>query len=173
MLQTLISLFWSFFKIGCFGFGGGYAMITLIEEELQSHTWLSLKEFIDIIAIAEMTPGPIAINSGTFVGFKIALIPGALVATLGVVLPSFILVSILAYYFKKVKEVGFIDQILRCLRPVVIGLIFAAAFSISKSSYVDWKSIVIGLVVFGVMIKVKISPIVVIVLAGISGVLLY
>nr|WP_236777821.1 chromate transporter [Anoxybacter fermentans] len=173
ILQILLSLFLSFFKIGLFGFGGGYAMISLIQEELKSHGWLAIKDFINIIAIAEMTPGPIAINSATFVGFKVSSILGSIFATFGVITPSFILVIIVAHFFKKAQKSPYINAILKFLRPVVIGLILTAAFTISESSFIDLKSLIIGSAVFIVMLKTKVSPIFIIILSGLAGIILY
>ncbi|MCK4257596.1 MAG: chromate transporter [Halanaerobiales bacterium] len=172
-MKLLITLYLSFFKIGLFGFGGGYAMISLIQNELLTHGWLSLKDFVDIIAIAEMTPGPIAVNSGTFVGFKISSLSGAILATMGVITPSLILVLILAHFFNKVKNSPHTTTILTFLRPTVIGLIFAAGLSIGKFSMIDWKSYLIGGAVFLVMVKTKIHPILVIFLSGVVGVIIY
>ena len=172
-MSLLLKLYLAFFKIGIFGFGGGYAMISLIQDILIFYGWLSMKKFIDIIAIAEMTPGPIAINSGTFVGYKVASFSGALAATLGVITPSFILIIILAHFFNKVKDSTYMERIMQFLRPVVIALIFAAAYHISESSFVDWKSILIAGIVFISMLKTKISPILMIALSGVAGIILY
>ena len=172
-MGLLIRLYLSFFKIGLFGFGGGYAMISLIQNVLKQHGWLSIRKFIDIIAIAQMTPGPIAINSGTFVGYKVSSVAGSLAATLGVITPSFILIIILAHFFQKVKDSPYMATILEFLRPVVISLIFAAAFHISKTSFIDWKSMLIAGAVFVAMAKTKVSPILMIALSGVVGVILY
>ncbi len=172
-MPLLMQLFLSFFKIGLFGFGGGYAMVSLIQDELTFHGWLSMKTFVDIIAIAEMTPGPIAINSGTFVGYKVLSFLGAISATVGVVAPSFILVITLAHFFEKVKESPYVNAMLDFLRPAVIGLILAAAISFGESSLVDWKGFLIAGGVFLAMLKTKISPILLIVIAGAVGIILY
>ncbi|MFW6035667.1 MAG: chromate transporter [Halothermotrichaceae bacterium] len=172
-ISELIFLSLSFFKIGLFGFGGGYAMISLIQQELITHSWMTMEEFLDIIAIAQMTPGAIAVNSGTFVGYNVSTVIGSFTATVSVIAPSFILVLLLAYYFKKVKDLDYIEKLLLFLRPAVIGLIIAAAFTIGKSSFVDIKSILIAAGVLILMLSTKIHPILLIVLAGFSGVLLY
>ena len=99
-----LRLFFSFFKIGLFSFGGGYAMIPMIQKEIEINGWLAASEFVDIIAIAEMTPGPIAINSATFVGYKTAGFFGGMVATMGVALPSIILVFIVSSFFFKIQK---------------------------------------------------------------------
>lgn len=173
MLEILIDLFLSFFKIGLFGFGGGYAMISLIQNELISHSWMSIEDFINIIAIAEMTPGPIAINSGTFVGYKISRLPGSIIATVAVIVPSFILVLLLAHYYERIRNSRYIKILLLYLRPAVIALILGAAISIARTNVVDIKSIIIVLGVLVLMRRTNVHPITVIILAGLSGALIY
>lgn len=172
-MNLLIQLYLSFLKIGLFGFGGGYAMISLIQDELVQRGWLSIERYIDIIAIAEITPGPIAINSGTFVGFSVSSFWGAFFATLGVITPSFVLVILLARFFGKVKDSPHVNAILQLLRPAVIGLILAAAFSFGKSNIIDWKSLLISITVFTTMLKTKINPIMLIILSGITGIIIF
>ncbi len=126
-----LELFWSFFQIGLFSIGGGYAAMPLIKEQVVTlHGWLSMTQFTDIVTIAEMTPGPIAINSATFVGIQVAGIPGALVSTFGCVLPSCIIVLTLAFLYQKYKGLAVIDGVLSGLRPVVVALIASAGVSI-------------------------------------------
>ncbi|ACL69167.1 chromate transporter [Halothermothrix orenii] len=173
MYETLMALYYSFFKIGLFGFGGGYAMISLIQEELACNNWLNLDEFLDIIAIAQMTPGPVSINSGTFVGYKISTATGSLIATLAVITPSFFMILLVARFFEKIKNSQYISYILRYLRPTVIGLIIAAALKIGKNSVGDVASVLIVLSVILIMAKTKIHPVIVIMLAGITGVIIY
>jgi len=121
-VENLIKLFISFFKIGAFSFGGGYAMLPLIKEEIiDVHGWLTNTEFIDIIAISEMTPGPIAINSATFLGYKVAGVLGSVVATIAVVLPSFIVMSILYHFIVKFKNTPYLEWVFSGIRPVVLG----------------------------------------------------
>lgn len=172
-MQILIQLYLSFFKIGLFGFGGGYAMISLIQQELVSHHWLTIEEFTNIIAIAEMTPGPIGINSSTFVGFRVSSFIGSVVTAIGIITPSFLLVLVLAHFFKKVKDSKFLNNILLFLRPAVIGLIFAAAFTIAKTSTTDITGIIITVSVFVLMLKTQIHPVILILIAGLSGAFLY
>ena len=126
-----LQLIASFLQVGLFSVGGGYAAMPLIQNQVvELHPWLTLQEFTDLITIAEMTPGPIAINSATFVGIRIAGIPGAIVATLGCITPSLILVSLLAYVYKKYRDISVLQNVLSCLRPVVVALIFGAGLSI-------------------------------------------
>lgn len=129
--MILIKLFWSFFQIGMFSIGGGMAAIPLIQNQVVNfHNWLTLTEFTDLITIAEMTPGPIAINSATFVGIRIAGIPGAVVATVGCIFPSCVIVSILAWIYFKYKELTIIQGVLSGLRPTIVALIASAGLSI-------------------------------------------
>lgn len=173
-MTLIIKLFTSFLKIGAFSFGGGYAMLPLIEEEIiKANGWLSTREFIDILAIAEMTPGPIAINSATFLGYKVAGIPGAIASTFAVVLPSFIVMSLIFYFVLKFKNSPYVEWIFTGIRPIVLGLIASAAVSVGKNAFTDIKSIFIALALFyGVSFK-KLNPILSIVLAGIIGVIIY
>ena len=129
--MNFLDLFFSFFQIGLLSFGGGMAAIPLIQEQVvDGHGWLSMTEFTDLITIAGMTPGPIAINSATFVGIRIAGIPGALIATLGCITPALILVSLLAFVYNKYKDISVLQNVLACLRPVVVALILGAGLSI-------------------------------------------
>lgn len=126
-----LKLFLSFLQIGCFSIGGGYAAIPLIQSQaVQTCGWLSMSEFTDLITIAEMTPGPIAVNSATFVGIRVAGIPGAIAATCGCVLPSCVIVSILAWLYYKYKGLSTLQSVLACLRPAVVALIAGAGVSI-------------------------------------------
>lgn len=129
--MILLKLFWSFFQIGMFSIGGGMAAIPLIQNQVVNlHHWLTLTEFTDLITIAEMTPGPIAINSATFVGIRIAGIPGAIIATIGCILPSCAIVSLLAWLYFKYKELTLVQGILSGLRPTIVALIASAGLSI-------------------------------------------
>ena len=126
-----LQLFLSFIKVGMFSIGGGYAAMPLIQSEVvNGHGWLTMNEFTDLITIAEMTPGPIAVNSATFVGIRIGGIPGALVATGGCILPSCVIVSALALLYNKYKNVSTLQSVLSSLRPAVVALIAAAGLSL-------------------------------------------
>ena len=131
-----LQLFLSFLQIGVFSFGGGYAAMPLIQNQVvQLHSWLSQSEFTDLITISQMTPGPIAINSATFVGTRIAGIPGALAATAGCVLPSCILVTLLAKIYLKYRNLSLLQGVLKSLRPAVIAMIAAAGASILVNAF--------------------------------------
>lgn len=176
-----LQLLYSFIKIGLFSFGGGYAMIPLIQKEIESHNWLSAGQFIDIIAVAETTPGPIAVNSATFVGFKVAGFFGALISTFGVCLPTFIIVLLITKTVAKYSDNTIMKGMLYGIRPVVISLILLAAIFVgetvlfSNNSFLgfDWVSVGIIIISFIAVVKFKIHPILIIFLAGTSGALLY
>jgi len=173
-MPIIIKIFLSFLKIGAFSFGGGYAMLPLIQREIvNSHNWITYKEFIDIIGISQMTPGPIAINSATFVGFKVSGILGSISATLGVVTFSFILVSIANHYIVKFKESYILKAALTGMRPALIGLIISVFISLGRESYKDIKSVIIGFIILGLLLTNKLHPILVILISGVLGILFY
>ncbi|WP_427337884.1 chromate transporter [Caloranaerobacter sp. DY30410] len=172
--MVYIKLFISFLKIGAFSFGGGYAMLTLIQEEIiTKNGWINLKEFVDVLAISQMTPGPIAINSATFLGYKIGGILGAVVSTLAVVTPSLVIILLIAHFLKKFKESKYVNWFFRGLRPVIIGLIASAAILVAKNTIIDVKSLIITLAIFYLVTYKKLHPILCIVIAGGLGVILY
>lgn len=128
-----LQLFWSFLQVGLFSVGGGYAAMPIIQNQVvNTHIWLTMNEFTDLITIAEMTPGPIAINSATFVGIRIAGVPGALAATFGCILPSCFIVSLLACIYRRYNNLSALQSVLSCLRPAVVALIAAAGCSVLK-----------------------------------------
>lgn len=134
-MDLLVKLYLIFFQIGSLAFGGGYAVLPLIQRYIvDQEAWLSIAEMTDVVSISQMTPGPIAINSATFVGTKMSQIPGAIVATLGVVTPQFILMMVLAYFIFRDKKIEFIEKILKGLRPGIVGLIAVAAVTMFQSS---------------------------------------
>lgn len=171
-----LSLFISFFKIGLFSFGGGYAAMPLIQEQVVSlNGWLTLREFSDLITISQMTPGPIAINAATFVGTKIAGIGGATAATLGCIMPSCIIVSVLAWLYIKYRKLETVKGILNSLRPAVVAMIASAGLSIIASAFfpegagsfrVDIMVIFIAAVIL--LRAGKTSPIAVMILCGLA-----
>lgn len=179
-----LQLFLSFLQIGAFSFGGGYAAMPLIQNQVVDlHHWLSLSEFTDLVTISQMTPGPIAVNSATFVGIKIAGIPGALVATLGCILPACIIVTIIAWLYLKYRNMKSLQVVLSTLRPAVVSLIATAGLTIIISAIFGELGISINtikiqmVVIFGIcmflLMKWKMNPIFVMVLAGILNVIQY
>ncbi len=136
-----LELFLSFLQIGLFSFGGGYAALALIQDQVVSnHGWLSISEFSNLITISEMTPGPIAINAATFVGMKIAGVGGATVATLGCILPSCLIVSILTYLYNKYKNLSTFKEVLGMLRPAVVAMIASSGLTIIINSFLGAES---------------------------------
>lgn len=179
-------LFWSFFQIGCFSIGGGYAAMPLIQNQVVDvHPWLTMTQFADIMTIAEMTPGPIAINTATFVGIQVAGFPGALIATLGCVLPSCIIVLTLAWLYYRFRGLSVVQGILAGLRPAVIAMIASAGISLMILSFYGQRQIPADLLradpisvgIFAVCLfvlrKWKKNPIAVMLGAGAAGVVLY
>lgn len=174
-----LQLFWSFLQIGLFSFGGGYAAMPLIQEHVvTTHQWLSMSEFTDLITISQMTPGPIAINSATFVGIKIAGIPGAAVATLGCILPSCIIVTLIAKLYLKYRNMAMLQGILNSLRPAVVAMIASAGISIlitalwgnSASILLSETNWLLAAIFAGCIVllqKFKMNPIWVMILAGV------
>ena len=173
-MDILLKLLFTFFKIGLFSFGGGYAMIPFMQREIiEKHQWLSSSEFVDIIGISQMTPGPVSVNSATFVGYKVSGIVGSIFATLGITVISFILVSIASKAIDKFKESKYLKAALLGMRPVLIALIINAFISLAKDAYVDVKSIIVTLIVGGCLLSKKIHPILTIVIAGLLGIILW
>ena len=173
-METLVQLFITFFKIGAFSFGGGYGMLPLIQVEIvNNHGWLSIGEFLDVIAISQMTPGPIAINSSTFVGFKIAGVSGALVSTFAVVLPSFVLMLLVAHKSSKYMDTLGWKKVFSGIRPAVIGLIGASAFVVARSAIVDFRGVLVAIFVVVGILRFKIHPIVMIVICSVLGVFIF
>ena len=133
--MILLELFWTFFKIGAFTFGGGYAMLPLIQAEVAAHGWMDAAELINFVAVSESTPGPFAVNISTFVGARLAGIPGAVCATLGVALPSFIIILIVAKCFQRFKNSALVRGCMSGLRPAVVGLIATALLSVGQTVF--------------------------------------
>ena len=133
--MILLQLFWTFFKIGAFTFGGGYAMLPLIQAEVAAHGWMDAEELINFVAVSESTPGPFAVNISTFVGLRLVGIPGALCATLGVALPSFVIILIVAKCFQRFKNSRIVQGCMSGLRPAVVGLIATALLSVGQTVF--------------------------------------
>lgn len=194
-------LIWAYIKIGIFGFGGGYAMLSLVEKSVVSPGWISETTFTDIVAISQMTPGPIGINSATYIGYVAPGhvdpsfaspfwgVLGAVLATLAVVIPSFLLVVYSSHFIRRHNESGSIKAIFSGLRPVVVGLIASAAIMLMNAANfnpngIDWQlavNIIISIVAFCLVFfpvpykgkRYKLHPIIVIIMAGLAGYLIY
>ena len=179
-MMTLLQIFISYLKIGFFGFGGGYAMLSLIYSEVVvSHQWLTSAEFSDIVAISQMTPGPIAINSATYIGYEVAGFWGSVVATVAVSLPALTIMLLLTIFFLRLRDNRYVKSVVAAMRPVVIGMIASAAllliFPKSKddgASFIDaWSWVIFALTL--VASARKVNPILLIVISGVVGVIIY
>lgn len=191
--MIFLYIFYTFFKIGLFGFGGGYAMLSLIQGEVVTrYNWLSSKEFTDIVAISQMTPGPIGINSATYVGYTAVQnagfdgilygILGSCTATFAVVLPSFILMLLISKFFLKYQKHPMVEAVFKGLRPAVVGLLASAALllmnvenfgSFNTDKYTFIISVIIFIITFVGTYKYKLNPIAMIIVMGIAGFLIY
>ena len=192
MILLYLKIFWTFFKIGLFGFGGGYAMISMIQAEVVSnHGWMTNGEFTDIVAISQSTPGPIGINSATYVGYTSVVNAGysslwgalgSLIATFAVVLPSLILMLAISRFFMKYKNHPAVEHTFMGLRPAVVGLLAAAALLLMNAENFSapgenpWQFFIsVGLFLFafiGQMVY-KMNPVLLLVLCGLTGLLLF
>lgn len=174
--KSLGTLFFTFFKIGLFTFGGGYAMIALLEEEfIQRRKWLDKDEFLDMAAIAESTPGPVAINSATYLGYKLAKVPGAATATVAVCLPSFLIIYAISLFFEQFTQLTVIASAFKGIQVCVIYLIFSAGVrmlkALDKSPFATGVLAAVMLVMVGLSLAgVSISSILLILLSGAAGV---
>lgn len=182
--MIFLQLFYTFFKIGLFGFGGGYAMLSMIQSEVVTrYGWLTSQEFTDIVAISQMTPGPIGINSATYVGFTATgSVWGSVIATFAVVLPSFILMLAISKFFLKYQKHPTVEAVFRGLRPAVVGLLASAALALMNSENFsspqdDMYSFIISCLIFVIAFvgtrKYKANPILMIIACGIAGLFLY
>ncbi|MDE7412730.1 MAG: chromate transporter [Muribaculaceae bacterium] len=200
-MNFYLKLIWAYLKIGIFGFGGGYAMLSLVEKAVVTPGWISETMFTDIVAISQMTPGPIGINSATYIGYVAPQVVspeltgwwwgilGSILATLAVTVPSFLLVLYSSHFIRRHQESGAIKAIFSGLRPVVVGLIASAAIMLMNNanfnpkgiSWQLWTNIAICAISFVLAYfaipfkgkKIKIHPILIIILAGITGFLIY
>ena len=198
MITLFVQLFLTFFVIGMFTFGGGYAMLSLIQAQVVvNHAWISEGTFTDIVAISQMTPGPIGINSATYIGYEVlknagaghlVSVLGSFTATLAVVLPSFIIMLQIVRFYMRHRSSHMMADVMSAMRPAVVGLIAAAAavlifsvswsgpkpsFTLVRENFVDWKSWLLLLGAFGASVGLKIHPILIIIAGGLLGLLLY
>ena len=180
MIGTLIQLFISYLKIGFFGFGGGYAMLSLIHSEVVVRNgWLTNGEFSDIVAISQMTPGPIAINSATYIGYEVAGFWGSVVATIAVSLPALTLMLLITIFFLRLRDNRYVKGVVAGMRPVVIGMIASAALLLifpksndDGASFIDTWSWVIFVATLIASAR-KVNPILLIVISGVTGIIIY
>ena len=179
MIAVLLQLFVSYLKIGFFGFGGGYAMLSLIHSEVVvCNGWLTNGEFSDIVAISQMTPGPIAINSATYIGYEVAGVLGSVVATVAVCLPALTIMMLITRFFLRLRDNRYVKGVVAGMRPVVVGMIAAAALLLIFPHSADGRSFIDGwswVIFIGVLLSSvrKINPILLIVLSAVVGVVIY
>ena len=176
-----LQLFWTYLKIGIFGFGGGYAMLSMIQfEVVDNHSWMTIEEFADIVALSQMTPGPVSINIATFIGYTVGGFWGSMVATAAIVMPSLLLLVFVLRFLFKNKENYIVKTTLASMKPVIAGLIFVAALiMMNPVSFPDAGlhgsniSVMICAVTFASVFWTKINPILLILASGLVGYLVY
>lgn len=169
-MNFYISSFGTFFKIGLFTIGGGYAMVPLIEEEIvNKKQWIAKEDFIDLLAIAQSVPGVFAVNLSIFIGYKLRKFPGALAMALGTILPSFLIILGIALFFQRFKEYEAVENIFKGIRPAVVALIAAPTFSMAKSAKINKYNVWIPIVSALLIWLLGVSPVYIIALAGIGG----
>ncbi|MDR1563005.1 MAG: chromate transporter [Dysgonamonadaceae bacterium] len=169
-------LFLSYLKIGLFNFGGGYAMLSLIQSEVVvKHEWITHREFADIVAVSQMTPGPIGINSATYIGYTVTgNVWGSVIATFAVCLPSFALVLCIAGAYAKFRGNRYVAGAISGLRLVTVGLIASAALMMmNREIFIDYTSVIIFILAFILIMFCKLHPILLLLIAGVAGVLFY
>ena len=193
--MILVELFLAFLKIGCFAFGGAYAAIPLIRDEVMAHAWMSEEMFSNIIAVAETTPGPIMVNTATYVGFEQGGIVGSILATLGVILPAFVIILIVTKVFTKMLENSGVQSVLKGIKPTIMGIILGTGIAMTFSVLcgkvteisVDWRAVILAVLLGGLMmfwgkikqvVKVKFfpksfNPIFYIGIAALLGIIVY
>ena len=163
-------LFWTFFKIGLFTFGGGYAMLPILEREIvDKYHWSSRDELLDIYALSQCTPGVIAVNTATFIGNKVAKFPGALCATIGVVTPSILIISVIAALFQHFAKNPYVMHAMAAVRVCVVALIFTTVLRMAKKSLKNWLQYVIAAIAFLVVALFGANPVWVVLGAGLFG----
>ena len=182
--MIFLQLFWTFLIIGLFSFGGGYAMLSLIQSKVVTeYAWITAEQFTDIVAISQATPGPVGINTATYIGYTVThnleyseavCVLGSALTSLAVVLPSFIIVLSICWLYQKVKKSGLFTSLMKNIRPIVIGMIAAAAgVLITRENFFHWSSWILMAVAFICCKYLKVHPIWVILASGIIGLIIY
>lgn len=179
--MIILELFWAFLTIGMVSFGGGYAMLPLFERMVvHDQNWITMSRFVDMIAISQVTPGPIAINSATFIGFQTMQefgllygIFGSAMSTLGVVFVPVILVAIVSKYYQAFKTSKVVKGIFLGLRPALVGLILASVLSVAQNAIIDWFGYAIVVVALILLVRFRLHPILVIFVSGVLGIIIY
>ena len=170
-MHVYLQLFWSFFKIGSFTLGGGYVMIPMIEQEIVGRRcWISSEEFSETLALAQSAPGPIAINSAVFVGYKMRGMKGVLASVLGTVIPSFVIILAIAMFFPGIRDNETVTRIFKGLRPAVAALIAVPVVQMLKQKKFAWHFTLIAALAATSVFLLKISPVIVILIAATGGI---
>ncbi len=170
MAISLYKLFTTFFRIGLFTFGGGYAMIPLIEHDVvEKNGWLRKDEFLDLLAVAQSAPGVFAVNMAVFVGYKLRGKRGALAASFGCVLPSVVIILLIALFFRRFRHIEVVNNIFMGIRPVVVALIAVPVFNVARSAKLSWTTAWIPVLSALLIVQFGVSPIYVIIVAGVAG----
>lgn len=170
MQTSLFLLFATFFRIGLFTFGGGYAMIPLIERDVvERNGWLQRGEFVDLLALAQSAPGVFAVNMAVFVGYRLRGVRGALAASFGCALPSVVIILLIALFFRQFRHIAVVNNIFMGLRPVVVALIAVPVFNVAKSAGLGWTTLWIPVLSALLIVFAGVSPIYIIMIAGVAG----
>lgn len=168
----LLKMFFIFLKIGGFTIGGGYAMIPIIQEEIVTkNKWMTEEDFIDSLAVSQASPGPIAVNTSIYVGYKLKGIPGAIIATLGTVLPSFLIILIVSAFFEIIRDNIIVNKMFKGIGPVIVALIASAVYKLLKTTGINIKSITLMGLTALLIVFLEISPIYIILIVGIGTVI--
>ena len=171
-MNVYLQLFWSFFKIGAFTLGGGYVMIPMIEQEIVGRRrWISSEEFSETLALAQSAPGPIAINSAVFVGYKMRGMKGVLASVLGTVIPSFVIILVVAMFFSNIRDNEVVTKIFKGLRPAVAALIAVPVVQMLEKKKFAWHYTLITALAASAVFLLKISPVIVILMAATGGII--
>ena len=171
MIAELLKLFLTFFRIGLFTIGGGYAMIPLIEKYVvERNRWLSKEEFVDLLAVAQSAPGVFAVNMSIFIGYKFRRLRGAVAAAMGCVAPSVIIILLIAMFFNGFRENEIVNNVFKGLRPAVVALIAAPVFSLAKSARIGWTNVWIPVLSALLIVAMGLSPVYIIMLAVVGGI---
>lgn len=170
MSVGLLKLFYTFLKLGLFTIGGGYVMIPLIEREVvDKYRWIEKRDFLDLLAIAQSSPGVLAVNMSIFIGYKLRGVRGSVAAAVGNVLPSVVIILLIALFFSKFREYEVVNNVFMGIRPAVVALIASPVFSVGKSAKIGWTNVWIPILSALLIVAFGVSPIVIIIVAGAGG----
>ncbi len=171
-LSFHLKLFWTFFKVGAFVFGGGFAMIPIIQKEIvDNHKWMCEQEFIDMLAVTQSAPGPIAVNSAVFIGYKLARLSGAITALLGTVIPSFVIILFFALFLSTKQDNPYLHDFFAGVRPAVIALILSAGLKMGRKVIQSYLELLLGILALCLLLLFHVHPFVLIILSTLFGIL--